>query len=71
MSISGVENADSLEEGNGGALALRCRAEGNPPPTAWWTRSSPRPLPTSNPTDTLLLAPLTRNHSGTFILQIY
>lgn len=64
VSITGIENADSLEEGSGGALAMRCRAEGNPPPSAWWTRSSPRPLPTANPTDTLLLAPLTRNHSG-------
>ncbi|KAG7295407.1 hypothetical protein JYU34_022466, partial [Plutella xylostella] len=54
----------------GGAAALRCDVDANPPARAWWIRdttdptSAPPPSPASSPAATLRFAPLSAEHAG-------
>lgn len=50
----------NLEEGSS-ALTLECRADGNPSPYVWWTKNG-QVIATNGAK--LILAPVSRNHSG-------
>ncbi|KAJ8722248.1 hypothetical protein PYW08_004650 [Mythimna loreyi] len=55
----------NLEEGSS-ALTLECRADGNPSPYVWWTKNG-QVIATNGAK--LILAPVTRNHSGIYGCQ--
>lgn len=55
----------SLEE-NSSALTLECKADGNPSPYVWWTKNG-QVIATNGAK--LILAPVTRNHSGIYGCQ--
>ncbi|XP_068633559.1 kin of IRRE-like protein 3 [Battus philenor] len=67
VSILGADASElsSLEE-NASVLSLDCRADGNPKPYVWWTKNG-QVFATNGPK--LILAPITRNHSGTYGCQ--
>lgn len=50
----------NLEEGSS-ALTLECRADGNPSPYVWWIKNG-QVIATNGAK--LILAPVSRNHSG-------
>lgn len=66
VSIMGADASElsSLEE-NISVLSLECKADGNPKPYVWWTKNG-QIIATNGPK--LILAPVTRNHSGLFYL---
>ncbi|XP_045536543.1 hemicentin-1-like [Papilio machaon] len=66
-SIIGADASElsSLEE-NISVLSLECKADGNPKPYVWWTKNG-QIIATNGPK--LILAPVTRNHSGTYGCQ--
>ncbi|XP_013145037.1 PREDICTED: irregular chiasm C-roughest protein-like [Papilio polytes] len=67
VSIMGADASElsSLEE-NISVLSLECKADGNPKPYVWWTKNG-QIIATNGPK--LILAPVTRNHSGTYGCQ--
>ncbi|KAI5635790.1 immunoglobulin domain-containing protein [Phthorimaea operculella] len=67
VSIVGADAStlSHLEEGSS-ALSLECRADGNPSPYVWWTKDG-QVIATNGAK--LILAPVTRNHSGIYGCQ--